>query len=174
MGVIDEALGDEGMEQRLDRRVGRQRIEQIGALRPYHLFVGHGVAREQHAQLGEPHRREPGRLDHRHVGAGALDAEHVDLAPHQVRQAQFHRGVAAAVQHQAGIAAEQARGIDAQGEVARHPTGAIPIHHRLGLVLHEAALHLCSPVTGIDMHPFANASKGSHPAHTGLKAGRAA
>ncbi len=152
MGVIDEALGNEGMQQRFDRRVGRHRVEQIGALRPHHLLVRHGIALEQHAQLGEPHRRQPGRLDHGHVGARALDAEHIDLAPHQVGQPQFHRRVAAAVQHETGIAAEQARGVDPQREVARHPPGAIAIHHRLGLVLHEAALHVCSPMTGIDMH----------------------
>ena len=154
VGVIDEALRNEGVQQRLDRRIGRHRVDEVRALRLHHLLVRHGVALEQHAQLGEPHRRQPGGLDHRHVGAGALDAEDVDLAPHQVRHAQLHRGVAAAVQHELRIAAEQPRRVDPQREIARHAARGITCDQRLGLGLHEAALHACSPMTATGMPAF--------------------
>ena len=46
----------------------------------------------------------PGGLDRRHVPAGALDAEHVDLLADEVGSARLDRGVAAAVQHELRVA----------------------------------------------------------------------
>ena len=160
VGMIDKALRDEGVQQRLDRRIGRHRVEQVRALRLHHLLIRHGVALEQQTQLGEPHRRQPGGLDHRHVGARALDAEDIDLAPHQVRHAQLHRGVAAAVQHELRVAAEQARRVDPQREIPRHAARGVTRDQRLGLGLHEAALHACSPMTATGMPAFAGGGKG--------------
>ena len=60
MGVVDEFVRQEGVQQRLDRRVGRSRIEQIDALESDHVLVGSVVERAQLAQRREPHRGKPG------------------------------------------------------------------------------------------------------------------
>ena len=89
VGVVDELVRQEGVQQRLDRRVGRHRIEQVGALHAHHVLVGHVVAR---AQLDAAPRAAPraGRRGSivRHVPARALDAEHVGLVAEQVGHAQ--------------------------------------------------------------------------------------
>jgi len=56
MGVVDEFVRQKGVQQGLDRRVGRARIEQVGALDAHHLLVRQRVARAQFAQ------RRDGRL----------------------------------------------------------------------------------------------------------------
>ena len=78
MGVVDEFVRDESVQQRLDRRVRRHRIDQIGALQLHHLLVGQFFAGAELYQRREPHRRQARGLDRAHVPAGALDAEHVD------------------------------------------------------------------------------------------------
>ena len=40
MGVVDEFMRQKGMQQRLDRGIGRRGIEQVGALHAHHVFVG--------------------------------------------------------------------------------------------------------------------------------------
>ena len=44
MGVVDEFMRNEGMQQRFHGRIGRGRIDQIGALQAHHLFVGKLIA----------------------------------------------------------------------------------------------------------------------------------
>ena len=39
MGVIDEGVRQEGMQQRLDRRVGRRWIDQVAALDSHHVLI---------------------------------------------------------------------------------------------------------------------------------------
>ena len=70
---------------------------------------------EQRAEL---HRRQALRLDDAHVPAAALDAEHVPLVADEVGGLRLDRGVAAAMQHQPGLAAQQPRRVDAQRQVA--------------------------------------------------------
>ena len=50
MRVVDIFVRHEGVQQRLDRWIGRHWIDQIGALHAHHLVVGHGVAGAQLAQ----------------------------------------------------------------------------------------------------------------------------
>ena len=80
VGVVDELVRQERVQQRLDRGIGRRRVEQVLALDADHVLVAERRARAQLAQAVEPHRRHAGGLDRRHVGAGALDAQHVDAA----------------------------------------------------------------------------------------------
>ena len=40
MGVVDEFVRDERVQQRLDGRVGSSGIDQIGALQPHHFLIG--------------------------------------------------------------------------------------------------------------------------------------
>ena len=103
MGMVNELVGHKGVQQRFDGRIGRHRIEKIGALNRDHLFVGQCVARAQPAQRLEPHRRQPGRLDVAHVPARAFDAQNVDVIAHEVRDRGLDRRVAAAVQDKLGI-----------------------------------------------------------------------
>ena len=84
MGVIDEFVRQEGVQQRLDRRIGRRRIHQIDALVIHHVFVGEARQREQAAQRRELHRRQARRLDVAHVPARALDADDIDGLAEQV------------------------------------------------------------------------------------------
>ena len=145
MGVIDERVRHEGMQQQFQRRAGRHRIEQIGALHARHVLVGKFVAAAQLAQRRKPHRHHAGRLDGRHVGAGALDAQHLDLVACEVAHPRLHRGVAAAVQHELAIAAEQSRAVDAQRQLRRNAACGIAVDRRLGVTIDPAALHQASP-----------------------------
>ena len=45
MGVVDEFVRQEGVQQRLDRRVGRASIEQVQALHVDHGLVGERIER---------------------------------------------------------------------------------------------------------------------------------
>ena len=114
VGVIDVFRRHECVQQHLDRRRGRLRIDQIGARHSRHLVVGKLFARAQGAQRLDPHGGEAGGLDRTHVGAGALDAQHRDLLAGEVARFGLQRAVAAAMQHQSGVAAEQASGINPQ------------------------------------------------------------
>ncbi len=53
----------------------------------------------------------------------------------------LHRGVAAAMQHQARIAPEQARRVDAQREIGPDAVAGVAIHHRLRVTIDPGALH---------------------------------
>src|SRR5207237_7142518 len=77
--------------------------------------------------------------------AGALDGEHLDRLAEQVGQYGLDRSIAAAVQHQPGIAAEQTRRVDAQGEIAADALGGVAVDDRQRVALDPAAFHTCAP-----------------------------
>ncbi len=118
MGVVDEGMRQERVQQRLDRRIGRGRIDQVGALQRHHVLVAEAVQLARLQQRRELHRRQARRLDHRHVPAAALDAEHVPGVADEVGDFHLHRRVAPAMQHQARLAAKETGGVDAQREFA--------------------------------------------------------
>jgi hypothetical protein len=60
--------------------------------------------------------------------AAALDPKHLDFLAGDVARARLDRGVAAAVQYQAGHAAEQARGVDPQCQVLLHALLVVARH----------------------------------------------
>ena len=72
MRVVDEFVRQEGVQQGLDRRVRRRGLEQVLALDAHHVLVGERGARAQLAQTVEAHRRQPRRLDRRHVRSPSL------------------------------------------------------------------------------------------------------
>src|SRR5258708_16274803 len=92
-------------------------------------------------QLGEPqhvrkpHRREALRLDRLQVPAAALDVEDRLLLAEEILFADLDRGVAPSVQHQRLVAAEKARRVHAQTEVALElpcfPVAPKTLHSRL-------------------------------------------
>ena len=89
----------------------------------------------------ETHRRQPGRLDRAHVPAAALHAQHVDRRAGDVRHLGLHRGVAAAMQHQPRLAAQQARRVDAQREVLADALGGVLGDRGLGVAVGPEVLH---------------------------------
>ena len=117
MGMVDEFMRQEGVQQRLDRRVGRAGVKQVQALHIDHGLVGERIERAELAQRLELHRGQALRLDIGHVPARALDRDHLVLDAEIVLGARLDRGVAPAMQHEQRIAAEQARGVDAEREI---------------------------------------------------------
>src|SRR5262249_34398976 len=115
------------------------------ALDTKELLAGQGRARAQLAQTIEPHGGKPRRLDRRHVRARAFDAQHRDLLAEEVRHRGLHRGIAAAMQHELGIAADEARGVDAQREIAADAVTGIAVDRRLRLAVDPAAFHRRAP-----------------------------
>ena len=77
MGVIDEFVRQEGVQQRLNRGIGRGGIEQVQPLHVDHGLVGERVERAEPPKRLELHRRQAPGLDIGHVGAGALDGDDV-------------------------------------------------------------------------------------------------
>ncbi len=125
MGVVDEFVRQERVQQRFDGRIGRRRIEQIDALEIDHVLVGELVERAQTAQRREPHRRQPCGLDIPHVPAGTLDADDFDRVAQQVPHLRLDGGITAAVEHEPRIAAQQPRRIHAQRQIIADALGGI-------------------------------------------------
>ena len=67
MGVVDEFVRQEGMQQRLDRGVGRGGIEQVQPLHVDHRLVGQRLERAQLSERFELHHRQAPRLDVGHT-----------------------------------------------------------------------------------------------------------
>ena len=61
--MIDEFVRQERVQHHLDRRIGRGRIDQVGALDADQIFVVDGVERAQLAHRRQPHRDNPFRPD---------------------------------------------------------------------------------------------------------------
>ena len=78
MGMIDEPVGQEGVQQGLERGSGCCAVHAGGTQCVDHFGVVEAIEAHQPAQGFEPERRQVGGLDTRHVAARALDAEHVD------------------------------------------------------------------------------------------------
>ncbi len=116
MGMVDEFVRQESVQQRLHRGVRRGRIDQVGALQRHHVFVGKALELARLEQGRELYRRQALRLDDAHVPAAALDAQNVPFVADQIGYSQLDRGVAAAMQNQSRLAAEQPRRINAQRE----------------------------------------------------------
>jgi hypothetical protein len=97
VGVIDEPMREERVQQRLDRRIGRARVEEMGPQLVHHLLVRQLGQRAQPAQVAEVDRRQAGRLDRVEVPAAALHEQRLDVVADQRRDRTLERGVAAAV-----------------------------------------------------------------------------
>ena len=141
MGVVDEFVRQEGVEQRLDRGVRRRGVEQVEALHVDHGFVGERLERAQAPQRLELHRGHALRLDVGHVPARALDADDLVLLAEVVGGARLHRGVAAAVKHEQRVAAQEPRGVDPKREILAGALGAIPCHRVTRGAVIPFALH---------------------------------
>ena len=115
--MIDELVRQEGVQQRFHRRIGRAGIQQVDALIIDHVLVGQLVQFAQLADRLQLHRRQTLGFDIAHVPARAFDADHLHILTQHVLDHRLDRGVAAAMQHQLRVLAQQARGIGAQRQV---------------------------------------------------------
>ena len=95
VGVIDVGVGDEGVQQRLDRRARHRRVELTACEVGDHLLVAHRVALEQRHDLVEAQAGEAGGGDRSQVAARPLDPQDVRLASGVVGLAHLDGGVAA-------------------------------------------------------------------------------
>ncbi len=134
MGVIDEREGDDGVEDRFDRRGGRAGIGHRGALRPHHVAVAQLGQLRHTAQWFEQDGREAGGLDGREIPAAALDVEQLLRVAEEISRGGLDRRVAAAVQHQRRLEPQQVRGVDPEIERSSAAVG-------FGIV--PAAQHAC-------------------------------
>src|SRR6185436_6127596 len=89
---VDELRGQEGVQQGLDRRIGRRRVEQVAAELVHHLFVGEGRKRAQAAQVLEIEGGESRRLDRVEVPARTLDVDGFDRVAEEVAVHALDRG----------------------------------------------------------------------------------
>jgi hypothetical protein len=116
--VVDVLVRQDGVQDGLDRRRGRPGAQHVRVELVDHLRIGQlGKAREL-AHIAERDRRETRRLDGLQVPAAALHVEHVLFLAEEVFLAQLDRGIAAAVEHERAVAAEEAGGVDARPERA--------------------------------------------------------
>ncbi len=141
MGVVDIFLRQESVQQRLDRGVGRAGVEEIGALIAHHVFIGELVALAQLQERLQPHGGQAGRLDIAQIPAAALDAKNLDLVASKIGRFRLHGGVATPMQDEQRVLAEEPRGVNPQGEIARHALLGIARHHRLGFLVAPAGFH---------------------------------
>ncbi len=141
VGVVDELVGDEGVQQRLHRRVRGGGIQQQLALGRDHVLVREALQGAQLHQGLQAHGRMAGRLDLAKVPARALDAEHLDILAEHVASPRLHRGVAAAVQHQPRVPAEQPGGVGAQGQVFADALAGVAFDGRKGVLVAPETFH---------------------------------
>ena len=141
MGVIDELVRQERVQQRLDGRVRRGRIDQVGPLQRHHVFVSERLQLPRLQQRRELHGREACGLDGAHVPAAALDAEHVPAVADEIGRNHLARRIAAAVQDEARLATEQTRRVDAQRQIALDALRRIGIDDFLGVLIIPKTLH---------------------------------
>jgi hypothetical protein len=106
--VIDEPVRKKRVQQRLDRRIRRTRLEETRAQLIHHLLVGERGQGAQPPEVREIDRRQAGRLDRIKVPPASLDEERLDAVADERRDVALERRVAAPVHDEIGIAPDQA------------------------------------------------------------------
>ena len=145
VGVVDERRRHEGVQQHLDRRYRRQWIEAIAVLYAHEVVVAQAFARAQSLQRFEPHGRKAGGLDGAHVPAGAFDEENVDLVAGKIARFPLEGGIAAAMQDELRIAAEEAGRIDALRQCRRNAERCVFVDESLRVALDPGGFHPSVP-----------------------------
>ena len=111
VGMVDETVRQEGMQQAFDRRIGAGGVEHGAAQRVHHVRVFQPVQPAQRPHRVKPQAGHAGRSDCRQVMTRALNVQHVAPGTEQVRPHYLDRGIAAAMQHQVRVRPDQPRGI---------------------------------------------------------------
>ncbi len=109
MGVIDVSRREERVQQRLDRRPRRVRVERAAADVLEHFLVGHLVALEEEAQVVETERRESRLRDRREIGSRRLHPHDRHRATRMIDRESLHRRVAAALVGNRAVGPQEVR-----------------------------------------------------------------
>ncbi len=112
MDVVDVRRGQERVQERLDRRPRRGRVDDAARQVREHLLVGHPVALAERQDVVQPEPGEMATLGAREVRPAPLDPDHPALAAQMVDLEQLRRGVPAAVQDERTVGADQPRARD--------------------------------------------------------------
>jgi hypothetical protein len=116
VAVIDEFEGQDGVQNGLDAGGGRVRVGHRGALLQDHVLIGHGGQLGHLEQRRHAHGGEAFPLDGGEIPSGAFDVADFDAVTEIILLRDLHRGVAAAMEDQGGIAAEQTGSVNALSE----------------------------------------------------------
>jgi hypothetical protein len=116
--VIDEFVRQERVQHHFHRWIWRRRIDQAGALDADKVRILNVIERAQLAHRGKPHGGQAAGIYARHIGAGGLYPENLDIFAEAIAHPLLERRVAAAVQNELWIAAEEPRRVDPQRQVA--------------------------------------------------------
>ncbi len=117
MGVVDVFVRQGGVEYGFHRGGGRRGPGHVGLQLVDHFRVGQGFQPGQRQQMVQAHRRKTFAFYAGQVPAAALDVENGLFLAEDVGLADLDRGIAAAVQHQAGILPQQTGGVYPQAQV---------------------------------------------------------
>ena len=111
--VFDKTKRQSCMHQGFDGRPRGRSARKTRIKRAHHADVAEILLLQHLHRRVEPQRCERGFIYLCEVAAGAFDVQHA-----RATLINFHRSIAAAVQHQCGVAAQQPRAIGAQREFA--------------------------------------------------------
>ena len=117
MRVIDEFMGNDGVQNRFDGRRGRTGAGNLCRQFVHHFRVRQVLQRGQLQQVRHSHRRKSIHLDRFEVPSAAFHIKNIFFLADDVLLAHFHRSVATAVEHKRVVPPEQARGVNTQLEI---------------------------------------------------------
>src|SRR5262245_33304777 len=106
------------MQNRLDRWRGRGCSRRMRDELVHHLRVAQCLQSGELEEVLHTHRREPGFFDKFEIPTAAFDVKDLFVLADEIAFRDLYGSIPAAVQHERLISAEQARGIDAQAEIA--------------------------------------------------------
>ncbi len=117
VGVDHRGRGQEAVQQGLDGRArARGLLQRVGEI-VHHLLVAHVLPLEQGQHVVHAHAGEILRRDALEIGAAALHAQHARRPVPVIPLVPLHGRVAAAPDHQRGLGADQAGGVDEEIEI---------------------------------------------------------
>ena len=125
--VIDETERQDGVQNGRDARGGRVRVRHRCTLLQHHVLIAHRGEFGHLEQRRHAHGGETGAFNRRQVPAAAFDVANLDRIAEKVLLRDLHRGVAAAMEDERWISAEQTGGIDALTEQIGSESGGFSV-----------------------------------------------
>ena len=114
--VVNPRIGQERVQQRLNRRARGVRVQHAAREIGHHVVVGHRGPRAQCLEVVETQAREVARVDGAQIGPAALDRQRAARTSAVVAVVDLDGRVAAAVQHQRRFGADEPRRVDPKSE----------------------------------------------------------
>ena len=160
VAVVDELVRQEGVQQGLDRRVGAGRVQHGAPEGADHLRILEPLQLAQGAQRSQAQARHPSGRDPGQIVARALHMQHFLRRAEEIRPLHLDRRIAAPVQHQIRVGADQTRGINL---LQKRASGGIfarfsrkfrkilripPVFHHVAPVRSVVACRVCLPRSG--------------------------